>query len=1689
MQMKRVSDSEIERELVHLEVSHFIPSALMLEYRSGRLAKELHDKINEFLAEDLRELQEWIGSIMGNKLTEISPFSEQEIKAWLEYEYNASKLSAQRRIELDQCIKASLYSHFRDDCNIITPKIKSLGDGIFIKRFEAYSYYYPASVAIRFRNYVLTYKEINERANRVAHQLIKNKIKKGDLIGTFLNRTPDWIVSILGIWKAGGAFIALDPTIPAGTFKVRAGYVERFNHLINEVGLKYVITDKLLSTRISNLPLIYIEDIRIDNSINPQVPILAENLAYVIYTSGSTGKPKGVQILHKGLTACLEAHRECVDLSEKSVMAQYATPGFDAWIAEMLILGIGGTLAIIPDEIRLDSDGLEKYCLTQNINIVILTPQLLRKLTPRSFPTWKALFIVGEKFGWEFANQWISSTLQVVNGYGLTETTICTNLENLNALKDDNRAFSYRENETLKPFIPIGRPIVGTNIQLFNSRHDVFQRYELTREGEEGEVFISGISLTPGYYGEAKQVNDGRFTTIDDLRYYMTGDKAVCCGSNRFVLIGRYNRVLKFDGKRIDLDGLENILLSHSGIASEGVACLADEKMDQCSILIIFLQPKDLKNPPSFESIKEYLQINDIRTAGIPLELYYKNYGFEHDKTANGKKDYKKLTDEYRQRRKATEEKYDQRIAIIEKNTCEIQNKILKLWSDVLPKNSKIMRDTNFFESGGSSVSLMLLLDRFRKEFNIQRGLLTPYLLYESPTVEFQAILLRNLQEPMRPIVLRAINNEPEFVIYCMPSILGKAEWDYEKMAEGLGSSVELIAFESRDAERMIHSMEGIAIDYVSSILMVHQKKHPHDPIFVLGWSSGGTIALEVANQLRRLKITAYCYVIDTFSPFIYQQLTPDTIAQELVILSKFIAKKCNLKEFNVDIENIKKQPTIIGKIEFVFSALLNSNPAEEICRIIQVARVIRLCEQVYIPSELPNFSLFTAQVQALEEIVTLNESLNWPIEGISLVHVIKNCNHFTILLDPVFQKKLLEQIISDARSRNSEKKSSLENLAQLKNQGYDKKITLNFTQEVEELAKSTEGKEFLRHVYRGDLDQVQLYLDRKRELALINVTIKDLSGRTFNRITALQYAFWAIDLEMCSLLLRFLPREKAYEQLSEFINDQDNIKPHGKHFSLLNYLQVLGIYLSHYEQWMANYNKGGRELMADYWCKTVGPTEKEFPAWMIMLMSEEGKGVAWIKKDLSLGFKRDQKLLDSWFIFRKDKVVLYLFDANMSHLDSISGFSWFRGKEVRLGIKALEFDSTYFGNDGIIHDREFCHIVETQRIEAIKRLYDELSAHTELEPLHSKQSTKKLITARAREVKGRVLPKQVRQFFNHLIKGNIQGVMNLLEKNKLLALFPSDIGDLSDRSFRQLTALQYSICALDVEMWTLILNYLPQEDAKNQIMAFLQEDQKTLKEHFAYYVLKKYLEALEKYLKNYESWKPEERAIFWCLDVGRAQREFYPWMIYVMTEQGEDVAWTKKDENMGFVRDPDEWFMRYWWVNGEENHLKLGAKPLNPGTEQIRYKLQDAGFAWSRCSQETVQLETGFHVSIYVKTDQGILDWHDYEIGSKLLAARMIALIKLCTKFDCLDYLLSILDGSVPELKQQNSCIREQDEPSTADRVNTPIISQVQNQSFWKDRTSINTHNLRVSQSTEEDLETTQDNKQTSKKNALSFK
>ena len=291
-----------------------------------------------------------------------------------------------------------------------------------------------------------TYEKLNAAADKLAWELYQrfeseihanlHNQRPGEeiLIGIALPRSPEMVISLLAVMKAGLAYVPLD--------------IEAKNDLLQywlaDSGAKLIICDesfsdaRLAELQSTNMPLperFSLATFDLENSVLPEeqlsklrhLPIASNTLAYVMYTSGSTDKPKGVAVLHRGFMPCLVAFQEILEgVLPEDRIAQLANIAFDASLAEILLaLGSGATLVIVPND-----PFLTDHFIKNNVTICMITPRKLENLDPKTFPNLRGLFIIGEKFDSALSDLWLNADLSriVINGYGLTETTICTTL-------------------------------------------------------------------------------------------------------------------------------------------------------------------------------------------------------------------------------------------------------------------------------------------------------------------------------------------------------------------------------------------------------------------------------------------------------------------------------------------------------------------------------------------------------------------------------------------------------------------------------------------------------------------------------------------------------------------------------------------------------------------------------------------------------------------------------------------------------------------------------------------------------------------------------------------------------------------------------------------------------------------------------------------------------------------------------------------------------------------------------------------------------------------------------------------------------------------------------------------------------------------------------------------------------------
>ena len=581
----------------------------------------------------------------------------------------------------------------------------------------------PDDVAVKSGDKTLTYAELDRKAGRMASYLRdKHKVKPEDVVAVMLDRTPEMIITVLAVLKAGGAYLPIDPEYPA----------ERIEYMLEDAKVKVVLTSKDLkdkkfaarstqhdayannrSSKFARSKVVDIFDPKIREypATNPDDRANPDNLAYVIYTSGSTGSPKGVMIEHRSAVNLICGIIKKIGFEPKQKILFSTTVAFDISFLEMILpLTLGMQVVVADEDTRKNPACLVKLIKNNKIDILQMTPAGMRiildgtgnKALPNSI---KRLLIGGEKFEFGLLReiQQVSKAV-IYNMYGPTETTVWSHINDVTGF------LRIRSDGTDKfESLPIGKPIANTQSYVLDENR------ELLPPGIPGELCISGVQLARGYIGDRKRTRkafirnpfaqrDPRFHGNRPDRLYKTGDRAKINPDGELVILGRLDDQIKIRGFRVEPGEIEATVKKCDQRIRETIVrpISGDNGNDRLAAFYTAGEKKSINT----EKLKQYLRsflpaymIPDyfIRLKQLPV-------------TVSGKIDRKKLPE--------PEEEY------LLKNRYEApktnsERKLAEIWQKVLGVN-KISRYDNFFSLGGHSLAAIRLMYRLENEFNFQ---------------------------------------------------------------------------------------------------------------------------------------------------------------------------------------------------------------------------------------------------------------------------------------------------------------------------------------------------------------------------------------------------------------------------------------------------------------------------------------------------------------------------------------------------------------------------------------------------------------------------------------------------------------------------------------------------------------------------------------------------------------------------------------------------------------------------------------------------------------------------------------------------------------------------------------------------------------------------------------------------------
>jgi amino acid adenylation domain-containing protein/thioester reductase-like protein len=542
--------------------------------------------------------------------------------------------------------------------------------------FEQWAKEAPHATALIAADATLTYAELNERANRLANALLSKGLRKGDIVSLILHRDSRVLVSMLGIIKAGGAFLPIDPDYPQ----------DRISHYINDSNARFSITDN---------PGAYPNGVDVDelisceNAANPNVAITPDDLCYVIYTSGSTGVPKGVMLRHGGLATYLSAASQTPHAlacaKHKARLLSVSTISFDAFVLDTFSMLLNGlSLVLANDEEAKTPIPFAKLYQKTGANALMFTSARLQEYL--QYPELREVFASakiieqgGEKFpaGLYEKIRKISQA-DIINMYGPTEATIASNEQQLSS----------------GSIITVGAPIGGTVEQVMD-----IDGHPLPI-GAVGELWIGGKGVAAGYWNRP-ELNAVRFAERDGVRYYKSGDLAKWTPGGEVIILGRNDGQIKLRGLRIELGEIENTLAA----APEIKQCVIKVRKlnGQDHLCAWYTAEREISADELHDRLAKTLTAYMVPTAYMQLQ--------EMPHTPNGKIDAKALPDP----QFISQHEYVAPASPAEAIFCKMFAGILQL--------SRVSAIDDFFTLGGTSLQVaQITVDAQKNSYEISYG-------------------------------------------------------------------------------------------------------------------------------------------------------------------------------------------------------------------------------------------------------------------------------------------------------------------------------------------------------------------------------------------------------------------------------------------------------------------------------------------------------------------------------------------------------------------------------------------------------------------------------------------------------------------------------------------------------------------------------------------------------------------------------------------------------------------------------------------------------------------------------------------------------------------------------------------------------------------------------------------------------
>jgi amino acid adenylation domain-containing protein/non-ribosomal peptide synthase protein (TIGR01720 family) len=670
----------------------------------------------------------------------------------------------------------------------------------------------PTAVAVTSGDLSLTYRELDEAANRLAHRLTAQGVGPGESVALLFSRSAEAIVAMLAVLKTGAAYLPIDPVLPA----------DRIAFMLADTASIAAITTGDLAERLDGSGVVVIDVAEASTSAVGTQPSAAlpapapDDIAYVIYTSGTTGVPKGVAVAHHNVTrqfSSLDA-----GLLSGQVWTQSHSYAFDFSVLEIwgVLLG-GGRLVVVPESVARSPEDFQALLVAEQISVLTQTPSAVGALSPDGLGS-AALLVGGEPCPAEVVDRWAPGRV-MINAYGPTETTVYAAMS----------APLTAEPAGASRSVPIGSPVPGAALFVLDGW------LRPVPVGVVGELYVAGAGVASGYVRRGG-LTASRFVACPfggpGARMYRTGDLVRWRADGQLDYLGRADEQVKIRGYRIELGEVQAALAGLDGVEQAAVITREDRPGDKRLVAYVSgtADPAQMRSQLADRLPTHMIPVAVVAVPELPL-------------TVSGKLDIRALpapeyrVGEYRAPSSPTEE-----------TLAGIYARVLGV--------ERVGVDDSFFDLGGDSISAMRLIAAVNNGLDTELSVST---VFEAPTVRtLSERLLTNTASAHEIVPVQVLKDGTGVPMFCLHAVSG-VSWPYQVLGSYLDCPIIGIQQADDGEETAPRSIRDMAANYADRI----QANHPTGPYHLLGWSFGGVVAHEVAVELERRGGVARLILLD----------------------------------------------------------------------------------------------------------------------------------------------------------------------------------------------------------------------------------------------------------------------------------------------------------------------------------------------------------------------------------------------------------------------------------------------------------------------------------------------------------------------------------------------------------------------------------------------------------------------------------------------------------------------------------------------------------------------------------------------------------------------------------------------------------------------------------------------------------